>query len=47
MVKFDIEKTVTYWKEGSEYDLEVAKACFKAESIPMRSFSAIWPWKNS
>ncbi len=26
MLKFDIEKTVRYWLEGAEYDMDVAEA---------------------
>jgi len=27
-MKFDIEKTISYWLEGSKYDLSVAEALY-------------------
>lgn len=31
---FDVKKTVSYWVEGAEYDLEVATAMLKAKKNP-------------
>lgn len=37
-MKFDIEKTVTYWKEGAEYDLEVAESLLQSGKYPYALF---------
>jgi len=37
-MKFDVEKTISYWLEGAEYDLGVADAMFKAEKYPYALF---------
>jgi len=29
-MEFEVEKTVNYWKEGAEYDLETAEALFES-----------------
>jgi len=33
-MKFDAEKTVSYWAAGAEYDLDTAKKLFKAKRYP-------------
>jgi len=35
---FDVEKTVSYWAEAGEYDLEVAIAMLKAKKYPYTLF---------
>jgi HEPN domain-containing protein len=35
---FEIDKTVTYWLEGAEYDLGVAEAMFQTEKYPYALF---------
>ncbi|MBI4726190.1 HEPN domain-containing protein [candidate division TA06 bacterium] len=37
-LKFDIEKTVNYWLNGAEYDLETAEAMLKAKRYPYALF---------
>lgn len=37
-MEFDIEKTVAYWKEGAEYDLEVAESLFQSGKYPYALF---------
>ena len=37
-IKFDIEKTITYWREGAEYDLGVAAAMLRAGKYPYTLF---------
>jgi len=36
--KFDITKTVQYWLEGAEYDLDVAEALFQTKKYPYALF---------
>ena len=38
LLKFDIEKTVQYWLEGAEYDLDVAKALYEKKKYPYALF---------
>lgn len=38
MLKFDVEKTVQYWREGAEYDIDVAKAMYKTKKYPYALF---------
>jgi HEPN domain-containing protein len=38
MLKFDIEKTVQYWLDGAEYDMDVAIAMFKTKKYPYALF---------
>lgn len=38
MIKFDIQKTIQYWIEGAEYDLEVAEAMFDKCKYPYALF---------
>ena len=33
MLKFDVAKTVKYWLEGAEYDIDVAKALYEKEEV--------------
>ena len=37
-IKFDIEKTIAYWRDGAEYDLGVAEAMLKAGKYPYALF---------
>ncbi len=37
-MRFEIEKTVSYWREGAEYDLGVAEAMFKTGKYPYALF---------
>lgn len=37
-MEFDVEKTVTYWLEGAEYDLGVAEAMYQTEKFPYTLF---------
>lgn len=37
-MKFDAEKTVSYWAAGAEYDLDTAKKLFKAKRYPYALF---------
>ena len=34
MLKFDIEKTVKYWFDGAEYDMDVAEALYNKGKYP-------------
>lgn len=38
MINFDIEKTVQYWREGSEYDMGVAEALLEKGKCPYTLF---------
>jgi len=38
MLKFDIDKTVKYWLEGAEYDLDVANALHEKKKYPYALF---------
>lgn len=38
MIKFDVKKTVQYWLEGAEYDIDVAKAMYKTKKYPYALF---------
>ncbi len=35
---FDVEKTVTYWVEGAQYDIGVAKSLFQKRKYPYALF---------
>jgi len=35
---FDVKKTVRYWLEGAEYDLDVAEAMFQTGKYPYSLF---------
>ncbi len=37
-MSFDIEKTISYWREGAEYDLGTAEALFQAGKYPYALF---------
>lgn len=37
-MKFDVERTVSYWLEGAQYDLGVADAMFKGKKYPYALF---------
>lgn len=37
-MEFEVEKTITYWLEGAEYDIGVAEAIFQAEKYPYALF---------
>lgn len=37
-MKFEIQKTVQYWMEGADYDLDVAEAMFEKEKYPYALF---------
>ena len=37
-MKFDYKKTVKYWVESSEYDMEVADSLFKTKKYPYALF---------
>ena len=38
MKAFNIEKTVSYWREGAKYDLSVANAMLKSKKYPYALF---------
>ena len=38
MLKFDTEKTVQYWFEGAEYDMDVAEAMYEKGKYPYALF---------
>lgn len=38
MLKFDVAKTVNYWLEGAEYDIDVAKALYEKKKYPYALF---------
>ncbi len=38
MIKFDVEKTVRYWREGAEYDMDVAEAMYEKGKFPYALF---------
>ncbi len=38
MIKFDVGKTVSYWYEGSEYDMGVAEAMYEKGKYPYALF---------
>lgn len=38
MLKFDVSKTVKYWLEGAEYDIDVAKALYEKKKYPYALF---------
>ena len=38
MLKFDAGKTVRYWYEGAEYDMEVAEAMYEKRKYPYALF---------
>src|SRR3990172_2525650 len=38
MVKFDAEKTIHYWMEGAQYDMDVAKALYEKQKYPYALF---------
>ena len=38
MIKFDVEKTVKYWHEGAEYDMDVADAMHEKKKYPYALF---------
>ena len=38
MLKFDVGKTVKYWLEGAEYDMDVAKALYEKKKYPYALF---------
>ena len=48
MKTFNKEKTVSYWLEGSKYDLGVANAMFKSKKYPYALFmghlSEVFKW---
>ncbi|MFH1563288.1 MAG: HEPN domain-containing protein [Nitrospirota bacterium] len=37
-MEFDVEKTVNYWRESAEYDLETANALFEKKRFPYALF---------
>jgi len=37
-LKFDVEKTVSYWLSGAEYDLETAESLYQAGKYPYALF---------
>jgi len=37
-IKFDVEKTVQYWLEGAEYDINVTDAMYQTEKYPYALF---------
>jgi len=37
-MKFDVEKTISYWLEGAEYDLGVAAAMYQTKKYPYALF---------
>ena len=38
MLKFDVGRTVKYWFEGAEYDIDVAKALYEKKKYPYALF---------
>ena len=38
MLKFDFGRTVKYWLEGAEYDMDVAKALYEKKKYPYALF---------
>ncbi len=38
MLRFDVGKTVKYWHEGAEYDMEVAEAMYEKGKYPYALF---------
>src|SRR3990170_2795137 len=38
MLKFDVGRTVKYWLEGAEYDMDVAKALYEKKKYPYALF---------
>ena len=38
MLRFDVGKTVNYWHEGAEYDMEVAEAMYEKGKYPYALF---------
>ena len=38
MLKFDVGRTVKYWLEGAEYDIDVAKALYEKKKYPYALF---------
>ena len=41
MLKFDVGKTVNYWLEGAEYDIDVAKALYEKKKYPYALFMGL------
>ena len=41
--KFDVEKTVSYWHEGAEYDIGVAEAMYEKRNTHMHYLWGILP----
>jgi len=37
-MKFDVEKTISYWLDGAEYDLKTAESLFITERYPYSLF---------
>jgi HEPN domain-containing protein len=37
-MKFDVEKTISYWLESAEYDLKTADSLFITEKYPYSLF---------
>ena len=38
MLKFDVRKTVKYWLDGAEYDMDVARALYEKAKYPYALF---------
>jgi HEPN domain-containing protein len=38
LLKFDVRKTVKYWLDGAEYDMDVAKALYEKVKYPYALF---------
>lgn len=38
MLKFDIEKTIKYWRDGARYDMDTAKALYEKTRYPYALF---------
>ncbi len=38
MLKFDVGKTIKYWLDGAEYDMDVAKALYEKAKYPYAMF---------
>jgi len=38
MLKFDIEKTIKYWRDGAKYDMDTAKALYEKTRYPYALF---------
>ena len=38
LIKFDVDKTVRYWYEGADYDMEVAEAMYEKRKYPYALF---------